>query len=72
MQRQIQALHLLLRGKGLLMGWRRMTFSGFEVAAGSPENVPYVGPGDGDIVMSGGGTLGEEEDIVLQKCEHWK
>jgi hypothetical protein len=53
------------------MGWRRMTFSRFEVAAGSAENVPYIGPDDGDSVLSVCGTLGEkEEDIVLQKCEH--
>lgn len=48
-------------------------FSGFEVAAGSSENVPYTGPDDGDSLLSGCGTLGEkEEDIVLQKCEHCK
>jgi hypothetical protein len=55
------------------MEWRRTTFSRFEVAAGSSENVPYIGPDDGDSVLSGCGTLGEkEEDIVLQTCEHCK
>jgi len=43
-----------------------MTVSIFEVAARSSENVPYFGPGDGDVVLSGCGALGEpEEDIVL-------
>jgi hypothetical protein len=73
MQRQIQALHLLLLGEKLLIGWRRTTFSRFEGAARLSENVPYIGPDDGDIVLSGCGTLGEkEEDIVLEKCEHCK
>jgi hypothetical protein len=55
------------------MGWRRTTLSRFEFAAGSSENVPYIGADDGDGVLSGCGTLGEkEEDILLQKCEHCK
>jgi hypothetical protein len=38
----------------------------FEVAAGSSENVPYGGPDDLDIVLSGCGALAEpEEGIVL-------
>ena len=44
------------------MGCWRTTFSRFEVAAGSSENVPYIGPDDGDIVLSGCGTLGEKEE----------
>lgn len=55
------------------MGWSRTRVSRFEVAAGSSENVPYIGPDDGDSVLSGCGTLSEEEeeeDILLQKCEH--
>jgi hypothetical protein len=46
------------------MGWTTTTFCRFEVAAGLSENVPYIGPDGGDIVMyvlSGCETLGEKK-----------
>lgn len=65
MQRQMQALALLLRGEKFPMGLRRTRVSTFEVAAGSSEKVPYIGPGEGDISLSCRGVVGEpEEDIV--------
>ena len=55
------------------MDWRRTTCSRFEVASGSSENVPYIGPGGGDIVLSGCETVGEnDDDIALHNCEHCK
>jgi hypothetical protein len=44
--------------------------SGFEVAAGSSENVPYTGLDDGNTVPSGCGTPSEQEEgIVLENCK---
>jgi hypothetical protein len=60
MQKQIQALHLLLRGEKLLVGWRTMTLSRFEA-----ENVPYIGPDDGDSELSGRGTFGKKEEGIV-------